>query len=135
MKRKMEKERLLRLADYVETIPRRLWDMDVYLKKADMLPCKTVGCLAGHAGVSGQIYGFEFREGSRWDMISGKSGEPVDIDDAFRESFGLTNEQTIRLTIPEEYIEEYGEEDEWDDNLVVTQQMVSLRIREMVASG
>lgn len=48
----MNKENLLRMADYVETIPQEQFDMECYRYDDKTLPeCNSVGCIIGHCTI------------------------------------------------------------------------------------
>jgi len=99
----MEKERLLRLADYVESIPPDLFDMDRWVNETGLPPCQTVGCVAGHALVSGQMYGFTILPKLRDHCLDEKTGESWLMGEAFAESFGLSRIEATAITAPSAY--------------------------------
>lgn len=48
----MNKENLLKIADYIETVPQEMFDMDVYRDGDDYsIECNSVGCVIGHSTI------------------------------------------------------------------------------------
>lgn len=98
--------RLLRLADHLDTVPRKSFDMRYW--RAEGANCGTVSCAAGHAcsipsfRKAGLVmeYDYTMYAGLKVFMVKYKSDESFD---ALAQFFGISSEDAEFLFNPQQY--------------------------------
>ncbi len=115
--KQMHINRLIKWADYLETVPPKSFDMRVYAMES---ACGTVACALGHACY---IPSFA-KEGLRLDLEIGCVYYLNEVEDteAAMEFFGLSETEAENITLPWNY----------DSKTNPTAKQVARRIRQLV---
>lgn len=131
----MDKQRLLAIADLIDTIPKDQFDMYSWSRKTS---CGTVGCAIGHAIAQGLLpelklyqigkYLYPLKRGADLEEL----GETAYLNapmEAIADTLGISFDNAEDLFDPERY----DPDDEEDPDLNIGTKTVSSRIRAFVA--
>jgi len=111
----MNKKRLLKLADYLDTVPRKNFNIDIWR-------CGSVGCAMGHACDIPAFKRVGLKLMTRYDMLCPALGRLIAFDAAAK-LFSITHYQATCLFSPIGYGRQRGPG------------VVAKRIRRFVANG
>ncbi len=135
----MNTERLLRLADYLDTVPAERFDMGWWGSRGPWPErsrlCGTVACAFGHACLipefqaAGLSPGWS-AAGNLFPTLAGFTGEPGDTFAIAAAFFGLDLRDSFHLFEPDEYVD-----DREQPASSIRPAEVAARIRELVAKG